>query len=517
VRKVEVPLFTGAAGPREDSFAASVVLLFGLTAVQRLVGLARSVFCCRWLDAESLGEWDMAFSFLLLAAPLAMLGLPGSFGRYTEYFRSRGQLRTLLRRMTTFAVVAAILSVGVVWWRAEDVSRLVFGQAGLDSLVVLLAVCLGVVIAQNYISSLFASLRMYRIVSGQQLATTLLFAVFCIGLLIAWEASARSVIIAYAIACLTASAGALYWLRNVWRCEPLPEAAVAHRGFWGKLVPFAVWIWIANWLTNLFGMVDRYMIIHLGQFGDDAALAVVGEYHSSRIVPLLFIGVAELLATMILPYFSYDWERGQTDAVSRRLNLVLKSFGFALAAGGVLVLALAPLLFTVAFDGKFPGGESVFPLTMTYCAWMGLAIVAQMYLHCVEKARVVSIALACGLLVNVILNLLLLPPLGLTGAVLATTAGVLLVLLIVMSANLHLGLRFDAGTLVVAALPALFWFGPWATLAGVVVCGAAVVTTDRLLDRPEKELLVQTVIGYWHKARTMLRPGRPGRGYHVEA
>ena len=53
---------------------------------------------CRWLDPEQLGLWDMAFSFLLLAAPLAVLAIPGSFGRYLEYYRRRGQLHVFLRR-----------------------------------------------------------------------------------------------------------------------------------------------------------------------------------------------------------------------------------------------------------------------------------------------------------------------------------------------------------------------------------------------------------------------------------
>ena len=68
-----------------------------LTVVQRLVGFVRAVLFCRWLDAEQLGLWDMAFSFLLLAAPLSVLAIPGSFGRYLEHYRRRGQLRRFLR------------------------------------------------------------------------------------------------------------------------------------------------------------------------------------------------------------------------------------------------------------------------------------------------------------------------------------------------------------------------------------------------------------------------------------
>ncbi|HVW38337.1 MAG TPA: hypothetical protein VHB99_13570, partial [Pirellulales bacterium] len=94
-----------------DTLASGVVLLLGLTVAQRLIGFLRGVLFCRWLDAEQLGQWDLCFGFLMMAAPVALLGLPGSFGRYVEYFRQRGELRTFFRRM---AFCTALLTVSAM-------------------------------------------------------------------------------------------------------------------------------------------------------------------------------------------------------------------------------------------------------------------------------------------------------------------------------------------------------------------------------------------------------------------
>ncbi|MGD0516345.1 MAG: hypothetical protein ABSA26_02310, partial [Thermoguttaceae bacterium] len=83
---------------RTDSLVHSVVLWLALMAVQRAVGFLRAILFCRWLDVGQLGLWDMTFGFLMLAGPLAMLALPGTFGRYAEYYRLRGQLRPFLAR-----------------------------------------------------------------------------------------------------------------------------------------------------------------------------------------------------------------------------------------------------------------------------------------------------------------------------------------------------------------------------------------------------------------------------------
>src|SRR4030095_9083038 len=111
----------------------------------------------------------------------------------------------------------------------------------------------------------------------------------------------------------------------------------------------------------------------------------VGNYHSSRVVPLLLVSVTGLLGTMITPYLSHDWEARGTQGASARLHFTLKLLGLSLLLGGAIILVTAPVLFDVAFHGKFRGGLSILPLTIAYCIWFGMARVAQKYLWCAEK------------------------------------------------------------------------------------------------------------------------------------
>src|SRR6187397_2509160 len=111
---------------RTNSLAEGVFILFALTIVQRLVGFLRGVLFCRWLDAEQLGQWDLAFSFLVLLAPLAVLGLPGSFGRYIETYRRQGQLRTFLRRTACASLVPGLLLCLAAALLAPQAAELLF-------------------------------------------------------------------------------------------------------------------------------------------------------------------------------------------------------------------------------------------------------------------------------------------------------------------------------------------------------------------------------------------------------
>ncbi len=97
----------------------------------------------------------------------------------------------------------------------------------------------------------------------------------------------RGLMVAFAIASVLGMIPAWVGLRS--RCteafelqEPLDQ-----RAMWQRIVPFAVAIWSMNLLTNLFDVVDRYMILHYASESVEAGQAIVGQYHSGRILPVL--------------------------------------------------------------------------------------------------------------------------------------------------------------------------------------------------------------------------------------
>jgi O-antigen/teichoic acid export membrane protein len=150
------------------------------------------------------------------------------------------------------------------------------------------------------------------------------------------------------------------------------------------------------------------------------------------------------------------------------------------------VLCASGWLFNVALGGKYALGLSVLPWTLTYCTWFALSTLLQNYLWCAEKTALVSLAMLVGLLANVGLNLLLLPRLGLPGAVMATTTGSLVMLSLVCGFCLRLGLRIDRGAWLTLALPAAFCLGPRAALIAAALMGIAVLRTNLVFRRREK-------------------------------
>jgi O-antigen/teichoic acid export membrane protein len=490
-------------GLKADSLAASVVMLFGLTAVQRLVGFLRGILFCRWLDAEQLGQWDLAFGFLMLAAPLAVLGLPGSFGRYIDHYRQCGQLRPFLRRTGAGILMLTVLAVAAVAVGREWFSEIIFGTPENSGLVLLLAIGLGVVIVDNAFGSLYTALRQIRFVSLTQFVNSLLFAVLGVGLVLAWSAGTASVVIAFgAASCCTATLSLVWW-RRIWRTLPSAEAALPRRSLWAKLLPFAFWLWTTNWLSNAFNLVDRFMIVHYGGLPAADALNLVGQYHTARIFPVLFVGVAEMMAAVITPHLSADWDRGRRDEVSRRLCLILKGTGLILVAASLAVLAIAPVLFNRVWQERFADGLLVLPWALVCAAWTGLAVVSYNHLWYAEKPRFICIALGAGLALNVVMIPPLLHGMGLLGAVLATAAARFAVLCLVWWFAWRHGMRVDRGLVLAALLPLCLCLGPWAGLAVVAGVALGITPSLQIFDPEERQILTAAAREAWLKLRRL--------------
>jgi PST family polysaccharide transporter len=492
---------------RADTLADTMLILLGLTLVQRVVGFCRSVLLCRWLDPGELGQWDMAFGFLVLAAPAAVLGLPGTFRRYVEHYRQRGQLRSFLRQTMVFTASLALVAVAVIGAASTSFSELVFGRDDCVQLVRLAAAGLALVITYNVMTELFSSLRLFRLLSILQFAHSVVFALRAGGLVF-WWSSAESVVIAYAGACLLCSVAALIWLRRAWDCMPTATTALSQRTLLAKLMPFAVWVWMTDWLTNVFDIVARYMIVHHSGLDAATALAEVGNYHSARVVPVLLVTIAGMLASAALPHLSHDWESGDRRGVSQQVNLMFKLVTFSLLAGGVAILLAEPLLFDVAFGGKYAGGRAILPHVLAAAVWFGVMGIAQNYLWCAEKAMLGSLAMLVGVTANVAFNLVLLPQYGLAGAVAATAGANLIALGLAYGFGMRYGLTFDPGVWIILALPPVLCAGPWIAFSVLLAIGAWGATGDRILSRDEKEQVWGVLRQYGDRFRLRLRDQR---------
>jgi len=476
-----------------DSIAAGVIFAIVLTVGQRIVGFGRGILFCRLMTDQELGQWSMVWSYLMLLAPLAVLGLPGCFGKFTEHYRQRGQLKTFIGRISILSVGLTILMAGTLLAFPAEISWILFRDAEQVGLVRWLAIALVVVTASNFLSTLMESLRQVRTVTLMRFVTGVMFAVFGVGFLLVWNDGSSAATTAFAVSCFIGMLPGI-WVLWKYRSGIHNEGdALTHSAMWKRIAPFAIWLWASNLLNNLFEVSDRYMLIHWSAGTSEMAQGSVGQYHSGRVVPLLLVSVAAMLAGLLMPYLSQAWEAGQKEKATKQLKWTVKLIAILFTVGGVLILLLSPVLFEQILQGRYNDGLSVLPTTLVYCIWFGLMAVAQDYLWVAEKGKWATLANALGLIVNIGLNLCMIPLIGLHGAVIATAFGNATLIVLITLLNHRFGCRADIGIWLCICFPLVLLLNTTLSLVAILAFVLMCVSTNWVLNVDEKTELQNVV------------------------
>jgi len=483
-----------------DSLASGLSFMLGANIVQRAIGFIRNLALCRFLTDEHLGLWALTSSFFVLAAPFAVFGLPGTLGRMVSSYQTSGQLNVFLKRIAIGTTVGALCFASAISMAPSASSFVIFGVELSRSTMMLLALALCLVILFNSITELLSGLRKPLIVSAMHSCNSLSFTVASfVGVLM--HKNWQVLIIASAIASVAGLIPAIPAFRNWPKAESDAKPTLSHRAMWKRVLPFAISIWCMNLLTNLFDVVDRYMLLHLASQTAEQGRALVGQFHSGRIMPSLLSSLALVLGGMLLPYLASEWETGDKRKVANSLRLTLKCSSIFFVALSIASISVAPLLFKHVLQGKYDGGLEIMPQAMLHCCLAAITCLMQNYFWCAEQGKKVGIIVAIGLCINILLNAWWVPQFGLHGAIVATSVAGVTILSITLFELNRSGVWLGLDSLAFALLPICILLG---SLPAAVVFSVFLVLMGRtswLVTKDEKRVLQMAITPMMKKLR----------------
>ncbi len=487
-----------------DALMAGLFAMLVINVGQRLIGLGRNVGFCHYLSESELGLWALANSFIIIGAPIAVLGLPGSLGKFVEHYRLQGCLQSYLIRLTAVCAISVWLFSGVMITFSDEASQMLYGKSMDGSVIVWTAVTLVFVVLFNSTVELVMALRLVRLGSMLQLINTLVFTVLGIAGM-AWFKHWLVLLPAYSIACLAAVVPGLV---GVWReanadmSSAVPYPALT---MWKRIFPFAAAMWCSNLLSNLFDLIDRYMVLHLAQASSEVGQALVGHFYCGRILPNLLLSLGLMLGGVMLPYLSADWERKLHGKISLTMNNMLVVLSLLFTGLAIGAQAFSPLLFNWFLAGRYQDAQDILSIGLIFACWSSLSTVAAAYLLCAERGKQYAFILALGLALNIGLNWPLIHAMGLYGAALATTITNGFVLLLILWRIHRHGCSIHRVTLLFSTLPLCLVCGP--IIAGTMLMGLTVVCsrTNWILTDEDRVAIDRMVIPYLEKARLPVR------------
>ncbi len=483
---------------RSDGIVFGVLFALALTVIQRVLGFARGVLFCHFMTDQQLGQFSLIYSWLLTLAPLAVLGMPGTFGRFLEEFRQKGSIGSFLRIVGRMSAVSTLVMAATMMLFPSQFSWQILGTGNQIDLIWAAAGGLILLTGYNYLVSLIESMRQIRLATMMRFVSGAGFTV--IGVAALWLAhpawSTLIAVVAFGLSSMLGALPALWYLHRYRHdlCDCV--APLKTRQVLGRIGPYAAWWWMSNLLQNLYELMDRYMLVHWSNTDTVANVqSVVGQYHSGRVIPMMLAGLAEMVRGLLLPYLTAAWLKGDAHYVRQQLNWVIKLLALGLLVTGAGFLLASHWLFDTLLEGRYADGLAVMPLTMVYCIWISIAIVGQDFLWIREKGRWANAVFAGGLVVNLVLNASLIPTYGLWGAVIATALANGIVLVALFWMNAHFGCRLSSACWWTSAIPLVLLLPPWpacVATASIVILAASTTFYFSADERRQFHQLIQT-------------------------
>jgi O-antigen/teichoic acid export membrane protein len=372
--------------------------------VSRVLAVFLLPLYTRYLDREDLGAVGLVVALSAVLVTILRLGISSAFFRF--YFDSTDVARRLLVVRTSFWFTMASATAGLA--AGLLLAPALADLLGLDDANLVRAGFVGIWAQMNYeqLTSLFRAEERSTAFVLASLANVAITIVATVLLVVVWEQGALGVIAGNFTGTLLVYLGLLAVHREQLGLQFSRPLLREMNRFGVPLVPAALALIVVNFS-------DRFFLVHLADI-EEVGLYEIGVRIASAMVLLL------TAFRMAWPAFAYSIE---DDTEAKRTYAYVLTYLVVVASWLALALGLlAPWLVRLLATPEFHEGERVVaPLAfggMAYAAYIVMAIGVGRAKRTQFNWAIAGLAAV----VNVALNLVLIPPYGMMGAAVATVA-----------------------------------------------------------------------------------------------
>lgn len=386
---------------RAGTFSDRVVVMFGTQVVVVAVGIVNGILLARVLGPAGKGDYYLLVLLPTTMSILLQLGLPQAF----EFFAARGQTAGLTGKSFVLTAVLSIIGLAVVVVFLPILQGAILHGIGTE--LVLLALCVLPFILQAPLSAAIVigrqAVRWYAaIYLCQPLSTTILLAILVWALGWGVPGAILVVVLVAVINAIGFTIGAI----RVSRTVPQPGTAPVH-----ELVSYGLRFYPGS-LADFFDYrTDAYLIAFLIANPAES----LGYYSLSVALAEMVFLFPSVVATIFFPHVAGS---NREDA-DRQVALVSR---VTLIVSGAFALLLIPVAIAMIWTVLPAFGQSIPPFLVLLPGVVALsgAKVVGGYVTGIGRPGICSIVSVIALAVNVVVNLALIPRLGIIGAATAS-------------------------------------------------------------------------------------------------
>jgi O-antigen/teichoic acid export membrane protein len=417
-----------------------------------LVALVLAPFLTRSLLPSDYGILTILITFISLMAGITQLGLGSAFFRAYNYdYTSERDRRNVLATTTTLLCLVSILMTIGIALLGPFLARFFFGRPSLGSLV---AVAAGVVLLQNLTVPGFSWLRaesrafLYAVLAISNSLIALIANLILVGVL-------HLGIVGALIATGSGYAGVMICTVPViiYRTGIRIRADIA-RNLLTFGLPLVLNV-VSYWVLQL---SDRYLLSRFGSLEQTARYAVVYTLGSA-------------MSVVIIGPFTLAWPTtmfaiAKRDDAAQVFRLIFRWFAMFLLFAAFGLSLVGKVLLNWLFPTAYHSASPIIPIISTSIIFYGIYYIFMVGANIKRKTWLAAVFTTIAALVNVLINLFLIPRYGAMGAAVSTLVAYIVLTLVAYIVNQRLyPVSFEIGRFIVALLAGIAFYAGSSYLA----------------------------------------------------
>ncbi|MDG5759863.1 flippase [Natronococcus sp. A-GB1] len=391
------------------------------------------VVLARLLEPNEYGLLYLAISVFAIATVIGRLGLGKSAARYlTEYEeRDAGQIPHIVETVA-FALAVTLGTVTVALIVAREPLAALLGEPGLEELLLVGALYVaghGLVNSGRNLCQGFKEIEWAAYIT---LVEAVVRPVVAIGLVLA-GLGVVGALVGYVVSSLL---GAALFAAVIYRLYARAERGELEAGLRRRIAEYALPITLTE---NGSTIIKRVDVVLIGAFLTPLA---VSYYVVAKQLLTFIKSPANSLGFAISPRYSEQLQRGNLETASRLYGEALTAtLVFYVPAAAGLAIVAEPTL-ALVFGAEYAGGAIVLQLLTVYLVAQAVSYVTSGGLDYLGRAKHRAYAKGTAAVANLLLNLALIPTIGIAGAAIST-AGTYAAYVAVNVYLIHLELDLD--------------------------------------------------------------------------
>lgn len=361
------------------------------------------------LGAQYYGIWSQLNVTISLLAPMALLGLGAAMGRFLAVQANRRQVsKSFLSILATVSLTSLLFSI-LMFILAKPLAATVFGGAQAEPFIRIAAFVVFLVALNSVVSQYFVALRQIRWYASFSIIKLILEVSLLSYLALSGFGLFEIIIALLAIRAFLFIVGLLIIKWQIPLAVPGIATLKPYLVFALPLLSATICFW-------LFDLSDRYVI---GYFLGVSSVGIYSvSYQIGSIVSFFWAPFGILLLPAIAPLY----EKGNVQGVKAYLShsfkfflafVIPSLFGLSILSKSILVTLTTP---------EFVAGYLVIPFVALAKTILYTGLFYQTVLMLTKRTRTIGVLSAVTAVVNMGMNIVLVPWIGILGAAIATLA-----------------------------------------------------------------------------------------------